>query len=558
MICPFYTEPSYFFFLADAPDLLYYSHLPAIVIALLVGIFVLWKNPKQLQNKLLFIVCLCFALWATVNLTLWTNIHSDILLFAWSFLGVLSSCLSISSIYFISVFLEKRDVALITKLIFIILLTPVFLFAHTNLSLTGFDLVQCDAFNYEGILYKNYHALLGVLAIIWIAILLIKNYRQANHVFKQQILLVGIGLEAFLVLFFSLVYIASYLATLGIESDSDLEFYGLFGIIIFFVFIAISMVRYKTFNVGLLASQALVIVLIVLVGSQFTFLTKTDTKILTAITLIFTATTGLILNRSVRRQIKQSEEIQKLVTRLEKVNQRLRQIDKQKSEFVSIASHQLRSPLTSIAGYVSLLREGNYGQVPNRMHEPLERIEKSTRFMSESIEDFLNVSRIESGNMKYNLTDFNLRDEVGHICDDKRVEAVKLGILIIFRTNLQSKALVNADQGKTQQIIHNLLNNALKYTKRGTINVLVRDDQRAKKIFVDVIDTGIGMNTETIENIFQKFSRGKEASSTNVKGSGLGLYVALKMTEAMNGTITAHSEGENKGSRFTLELPLVG
>lgn len=557
MICDLYSEPLYLIFSADAPKLLYYSHIPAIIIALLVGFFVIFKNFKELQNKLLFTICLCFAFWAFVNLILWTNIHSDVLLFAWSFLGVLASCLSIFSIYFIYVFLEKKDLPLSLKILFIVLLAPVFIFAHTNLSLQGFNLTQCDAFAYEGIIYKNYHAFLGVLAIIWIACLLIRKYRQTNQLMQQQILLVGIGLEAFLILFFGLVYVASYLTTVGIESDSNLEFYGLFGMIIFVVFIGISMVRYKTFNAGLLASQALVIAMVILVGSQFTFLTKTDTKILAGITLILTTTAGLILNRSVLKQIKQRNEIQSLVTKLEKANKRLKQIDKHKSEFVSIASHQLRSPLTSIAGYASLLREGTYGQVPNKMSAPLERIEASSHLMTGLIEDYLNVSRIEAGNMKYNLSDFNLRDEVEHICDDKRAEAVKLGIMIIFKTDLKTKSLVNADIGKVQQIIHNLLNNALKYTQKGTVNVVVRDDRKLKKVYVDIIDTGIGMSTETMDNIFQKFSRGADANSINVKGTGLGLFVAQKMAEAMGGTIGAHSAGEGRGSCFTLELPLI-
>lgn len=557
MICDLYNEPLYLIFSAETPDLLYYSHLPAIIVALLVGLFVFLKNHQQLQNKLLLIVCLCFASWATVNLILWTNIHSDVLLFAWSFLGVLASCLSIFSIYFVYVFLEKRDVSKKIKIIFLLLLAPVLLFAHTNLSLSGFDLTQCDAFNYEGVLYKNYHALLGALAIIWIAVLLIKKYRKADSLFKRQILLMGIGIESFLFLFFSLVYIASYLATIGIDSDSSLEFYGLFGMIIFVVFIGILMVRFKTFKVGLLASQALVVALVILVGSQFTFLTNTDTKILTSITLILTATAGLILNRSVKNQIKQRDEIQNLATKLEKANVRLRQIDKQKSEFVSIASHQLRSPLTSISGYASLLREGTYGPLSKKMADPLDRIEKSARFMAESIEDYLNVSRIEAGNMKYHLSDFNLRTEVEHICDDKRAEAVKQGLIIIFRTNLKSQAMINADLGKTQQIIHNLLNNALKYTKKGTINIVVHDEPKTKKIFVDIVDTGIGMDAATIASIFQKFGRGEQANAANAKGTGLGLFVALKMAEAMGGTITAHSEGEGKGSRFTLELPLI-
>ena len=108
-----------------------------------------------------------------------------------------------------------------------------------------------------------------------------------------------------------------------------------------------------------------------------------------------------------------------------------------------------------------------------------------------------------------------------------------------------------------QQVVHNLVDNSLKYTDKGNVNVLVRDDKKSKKIYVEISDTGIGMNKATLNTIFQKFERADNANKTNIKGTGLGLFVALKMAEAMGGTIEAYSDGEGKGSKFVLELPLV-
>jgi signal transduction histidine kinase len=96
-----------------------------------------------------------------------------------------------------------------------------------------------------------------------------------------------------------------------------------------------------------------------------------------------------------------------------------------------------------------------------------------------------------------------------------------------------------------------------KYTEKGSIKVLVRDDVVNKKIFVDIEDTGIGMSEKSLETLFGKFERAHNANTVNIHGTGLGLFVAQKMALAMEGKITAHSEGEGKGSRFTLELPLA-
>jgi signal transduction histidine kinase len=122
---------------------------------------------------------------------------------------------------------------------------------------------------------------------------------------------------------------------------------------------------------------------------------------------------------------------------------------------------------------------------------------------------------------------------------------------------VKGPGVVNADPGKTQQILHNLINNALKYTPKGSILVYVHDDMVTKRVYVDIIDTGIGMSKATIGDLFEKFTRAKNANTVNIKGTGLGLFVARQMARAMNGDVTAHSEGEGRGSRFEFVLPLL-
>ena len=203
-----------------------------------------------------------------------------------------------------------------------------------------------------------------------------------------------------------------------------------------------------------------------------------------------------------------------------------------------------------------MLIEGSFGPVQAKIKEPLERIEASAKLMTLAVEDYLNVSRIESGNMKYDLTDFDLATEIERVSDDMRPTALRQGLILLYRTKLQGKTIVHADIGKTVQIAHNLINNAIKYTPKGTITILIHDDITKKEVYLDVIDTGVGMSQDTIDILFQKFSRAKDANKVNTTGTGLGLYVAGKMAEAMKGSVTAHSKGAGKGSCFTLTLPL--
>jgi signal transduction histidine kinase len=116
---------------------------------------------------------------------------------------------------------------------------------------------------------------------------------------------------------------------------------------------------------------------------------------------------------------------------------------------------------------------------------------------------------------------------------------------------------VHADVGKVRQIIQNLIDNAMKYTKKGSVKVYVYDNAKMNLIYVDVIDTGIGMSEETLKAVFAKFERAHNANVVNVTGTGLGLYVARTMARSMKGDVMASSKGEEKGSTFSLELPLM-
>jgi signal transduction histidine kinase len=177
--------------------------------------------------------------------------------------------------------------------------------------------------------------------------------------------------------------------------------------------------------------------------------------------------------------------------------------------------------------------------------------------MALSIEDYLNVSRIEAGNMKYELSDFNLKTEAEKIVDEMRPTAMKKGLVMVFRSDCGGSCSIHGDIGKTRQVIMNLLDNSMKYTPKGSITVVAHDDVKKKKMYITIQDTGVGMSLETQGEVFDKFVRAKNANNINVTGTGLGLFVAKKMVTEMGGKVWAESEGEGKGSTFNIEFPLL-
>ncbi len=567
MICYLFSEPIYLLFSPDVPQLLYYSHIPTAIITILVGFFVLWSGKKLLLNQLLFAISISFSLWVLSNLVLWTNIHSDTMLFIWSFLRVLSSLISILSIYFIYVFLEKKDVSLLIKSIFLILIIPVILLAPTYLNLSGFNLSSCDGFMFEGLLFQFYRIAFGILAMIWILILLIRKYRTANINFKKEILLMGIGIELFLFVFFLVTFLAAYFTKIGLLPDSRIEYYGLFGMDIFIIYLSIVIIRFKVFNIKLIATQALVWGLTALIGSQFFFIKSQVNFILNGFGFGAVIVLGQILVKSVKKEIYQKEKLGKLSEqlsasknrledtnlKLENANDKLKDLDRLKTEFLSLASHQLRSPLTAIKGYTSMLVEGDFGKLDEKVSEVVRRVFESTNNLTLVVEDLLDVAKIEQGGMKYTKENFDFTEVVKFTTEELSVTAKQKGLIMNFNSDNKSH-IIFGDKEKLRQVVLNLIDNSIKYTPKGHIDVSISSSDG--KVLMTIKDTGVGIKPEVKDSLFQKFNRG-EGAKVNTGGSGLGLYLAREIARAHSGKIWAESEGEGKGSSFFLELSRI-
>lgn len=249
------------------------------------------------------------------------------------------------------------------------------------------------------------------------------------------------------------------------------------------------------------------------------------------------------------------KDLERAIVLLEQSNQRLKTDNLLKDEFISIATHQIRGPLGAIKGYISLILEGDYGDVPNGLAEPLGIILKSTDSMGKTVNDFLDVSRIEQGEMKYYLKDFNLVDLVNEAVNEMKTLIHTDGLEL--KLNITDEPImIHGDKAKLKHVLVNLIDNANKYTRSGFIQISLKKKGQSKAVF-SVKDSGLGINKDTIPHLFKKFTRGSDAGSTNIHGTGLGLFVARKLVEAQKGKIWAESEGEGKGSQFYVELDLV-
>lgn len=234
---------------------------------------------------------------------------------------------------------------------------------------------------------------------------------------------------------------------------------------------------------------------------------------------------------------------------------RERQLDKLKDEFVSIASHELRTPMTAIKGLISMIFEGDYGVLNPEIKEPLSDIAVSTQRLIELVNDMLDVSRIEGGRIKYALATLKAADLIKEVLGLMHPVASQKGIQFRFEQS-DGGEIVQADPNKVKQILANLIGNSLKFTDKGFIEIrYVIHDQL---LIISVRDTGIGIRPEDQKKLFSKFQQVTSSQLGRPIGTGLGLYISREFAKKMGGDLWIANSLVGIGSVFSLSLPLSG
>ncbi|MEA3323303.1 MAG: HAMP domain-containing sensor histidine kinase [Patescibacteria group bacterium] len=262
-----------------------------------------------------------------------------------------------------------------------------------------------------------------------------------------------------------------------------------------------------------------------------------------------------VLKKCLDQEIAKKEEVVKLTKDLDRANIELRRLDRAKSEFISIASHQLRTPLTAIKGYISLILEGAYGTNSPKTEDALNKVFLANERIIQLVEDLLNITRIESGKLEYHYVDDVQVEEVLEELKDLFVLRVKEKNLD-FQIEYPKKKLplIKADRSKLREVISNLIDNAIKYTNKGYVHVSVKHKRKFVRITVE--DSGVGISSESLRSLFKKFSRGTDDTKMYTEGTGLGLYVGKSLIESQGGRVYAKSDGIGKGSQFIVEMPV--
>jgi len=233
-----------------------------------------------------------------------------------------------------------------------------------------------------------------------------------------------------------------------------------------------------------------------------------------------------------------------------------REVDRMKTEFVSIASHQLRTPLTSISWFTEMLLSKDVGKINKKQEDYLHQVYNSNKRMIKLVNDLLNVSRIETGKMVVIPEMVQIEDLIETVLDEVRILAKSNNISIIFKKPKNKLSKIKLDPNLISQIVQNLLSNAIRYNKKNG-KIVITVDKIDKEFLITVADTGIGIPKESQRLMFTKFFRADNAIKKEADGNGLGLYVNKAILEVSGGKIWFESQ-ENKGTTFYVTIPVVG
>jgi signal transduction histidine kinase len=234
---------------------------------------------------------------------------------------------------------------------------------------------------------------------------------------------------------------------------------------------------------------------------------------------------------------------------------KIKEVDAMKDEFISMASHELRTPVTVIRGYATLMLEQAQTLGFNKeAKEYLSIIDISSERLNGLIEDLLNVSRIEQGRLKIDAKEIEVWPLIEETVKEMKIQADTKGLALSCIMEPNTKSLISADKDRLKQVLINIIGNSIKYTPKGSVEIKALN--RDNNLVLMIKDTGIGMTAKQREHLFEKFYRVKTKKTEDIVGTGLGLWITKQIIELMKGTIMIDSM-ENVGTQVTLEFPLI-
>lgn len=378
-------------------------------------------------------------------------------------------------------------------------------------------------------------------------ILLIMKVARAKGLDRTQLLYVLVGV------FISLALLSIFNLIIPIIFDNT-KFIPLGALFMlpFVSFTFYAILKHRLLKIKIITTEIITFVLAIVTLIEVILSDSVTAIVLRSGIFTLVLAFGILLIRSVMKEVEQRERLETLTKELGAANDKLKELDHLKSEFLSFASHQIKAPLASIKGFATLIFDGTYGEVPEKVREAALKIKESVDRMVRLVTDSLNIRKIEEGKMNYKFENVDackliqdIFDELKPLADKKKLE---------FSMDASTKGCwISADIQNVRQVFQNLIENAIKYTDSGFVKI--RTETYGAEFLFSVSDSGMGISKDLLPHLFEEFRR--EVATKNIEGTGLGLFIAHEIVRAHRGEIWVESDGLGKGSKFLVKFPLA-
>lgn len=520
-------------------SLLIYSHFFPIIASLTLLTLVLLSNSNKIVKRVFSGVVTMFVLWVMSNLSIWLFYDNNhIMMFAWSNIELFATALFAYLLYFIYVLIDEKEVDVKIKMIWILLLLPLVIFSFTKYNLVGVDLSECVAI--ENKLYIGYAAFVKIIFSVWLVVLLLQTtFRNKDK--RKAVLLAGLGALVFFSSFFIMGYVASS------TGNYKLEFYGLFGMILFISLLAFAITRYKIMSLKIITTELLVLAIILLISSQFLYLQNTLALLLNTITFLFVSCLGFFLIRSIKKEIEIREIVEQNAILLQQANQN-------QQSLLHFITHQVKGYMTKTRNIFDGMLAGDYGPITSdKMKEVIKYGFDSETKGVETVQAILRASDLKTGRTEFTKEPTNLSSLVAGVVEKAKGVALNKGL--DFNFQIEPNLMANVDALRIGEVFKNLLDNAVIYTRKGAIHIdLVTENGKIK---FAVTDTGFGLTPTDKERLFTEGGKGENSMDLNIDSTGYGLFIAKQIVQQHEGRIGARSDGRDKGSEFFVILPKI-
>jgi len=522
-------------------DIAGYSHIIPAALSLFLGVFIFIKAKYNLFSKVFLAFVTFFSLWLIGDVIIWTSNDYNLIYSIWSLLVYFEIIFYILAFYFAFIFIREKDLPPALKFfLFLLTLFPLYL-TFSNTALVSFYQPVCEAENNSTLdLYKlAVESLIGLIFLIYIVKTLFN--KTMDRLDRRADLTVLSAMFLFLTVFGSTEYIS---ALTGIY---EINLYSLFILPIFLLVIIYAVFELDIFKFQVIGTHYIVVGLVIFILGQLFFVKNTGSLIMTLITLLFAVGISILIFNNYRKESNQREKIEKL-------NTELQGLLVQRESLVHLITHKVKASFTRSKYIFAEMVGGGFGELNPELKDMSKKGLESDNEGIKTVDLVLNAFNLEKGIVKYEMAPLDFKAMVLDSAESRRDPAVAKGLKMELNIE-EGDFVISGDAFWLKEVTNNLIENAVRYTKEGSITVSLT--KKEDKLLFTVKDTGVGINDEDKKNLFTEGGRGKNSVKVNVDSTGYGLFSVKLVVEAHGGRVWAESEGEDKGSTFLVELNLA-